>query len=244
MLGMTARQLPSKVVAKLELGMSEVKRRQSLEESQTLSYPSPLSPRDMIDRVIGTKRTFGVLTAAGAVLAFSAACGDFTSVPASLPTLTDSGTVYAINGAPPGAPTALHLFSGSRLAADANFFFDVAFDIDASGNIVLLPQRVVASGLASTHSVGFQAVAQDFAAVDKALKSGYRADTAHVTRPGQTVLIQSQDVNACSISITGTVIYAKLVVLSLDRAARRISIQYTVDPNCGFLSFASGVPKE
>jgi len=198
----------------------------------------------MIERLIRTKRTFGLVAVAGAALTFAAACGDFTAVPASLPTLTDSGSVYALNGAPPGAPTALHLYSGSRLAADASFFFDVAFDIDGSGNVVLLPQRVVASALSNSHTVGLQAVSEPFALLDKAPKSGYRADTAQVTRVGQTVVIQSQDPNACGISITGTTIHAKLVVLSVDRSARKLSIQYTVDPNCGFLSFAPGVPKE
>lgn len=198
----------------------------------------------MIHRVIRLKRTFGALVASGAVLLLAAACGDFTSVPASLATFTDSGTVFALNGAPVGAPSALHLYSGSRLAADATFFFDVAFDIDADGNPVLLPQRVVASGLTSTHSVGLQTVNTAFSELERAPKSGYRADTALVTRIGQTVAIQSHDLNVCGISITGTALHAKLVVLSVDRTARRLSIQYTVDPNCGFLSFLSGVPKD
>src|SRR5262249_31414399 len=143
MLGMNACQLPRKVVAKLELKMGEVKRHQSLEESLTASYPSPLNPLNMIHRAPRTKRSFRVfVAAAGVVLTLGTACGDFTSVPASLATITDSGTVFAINGAPPGSPTALHLYTGARLAADASFFFDIAFDINAQGDVVLLPQRV------------------------------------------------------------------------------------------------------
>lgn len=199
----------------------------------------------MTHPVTGTKRAIGALSVAtGAMLALAGACGDFTGVPASLSTLTDSGTVFALNGAPTGAPTALHLFSGSRLAADASFFFDIAFDIDASGNPVILPQRVVASGLAPSHSVGLQLVDVDFNTLDRAPKNGYRADTSLVTRIGKTVAIQSFDSNACGISVSGTSIVAKLVVLSIDRDARKLSIQFTVDPNCGFLSFAPGVPKD
>lgn len=192
----------------------------------------------------GRKRTFGALIAAGTTLVLAAACGDLTSVPASLATLTDSGTVFALNGAPVGAPTALHLYTGSRLAADATFFFDIAFDIDAAGNPVILPQRAVASGLTATHSVGLQTVDSPFASLEQAPKSGYRADTALVTRVGQTVAVQSQDTNICGVSINGSTIHAKIVVLSLDRTARKLSIQYTVDPNCGFLSFLPGVPKD
>lgn len=198
----------------------------------------------MIHRVTRTTRTFGALIAAGATLVFAAACGDFTAVPAQLATLTDSGTVFALNGAPVGAPTALHLYSGSRLAADATFFFDIAFDIDAQGNPVILPQRVIASGLTATHSVGLQAVDTPFSALEQAPKSGYRPDTALVTRIGQTVAIQSQDANLCGLSVSGSTIHAKLVVLSLDRTARKLSIQFTVDPNCGFRSFLPGVPKD
>ena len=33
------------------------------------------------------------------------------------------------------------------------------------------------------------------------------------------------------------------VVLSVDKAARTLQVQYAADPNCGFLSFDPGVPK-
>ena len=139
-------------------------------------------------------RTLSRLLALGMCVATvgAVACGDLTGVPASLPTLTDSGTVYAINGAPPGAPTALHVFSGSILNADATFIFDVAFDIDANGRVIYLPQKTVASGLAPTHSVGLQATTATFDAVTSAPKSGYRPDTALVANPGTVVLIQDR----------------------------------------------------
>ena len=183
-----------------------------------------------------------LVTATLAVTAI--ACGDLTGVPASLPTISDSGLVYAINGAPPNAPTSLHFYSGQRLAADANFFFDVAFDIDAAGNVLILPQRVVASGLAATHSVGLQKSDSSFASIQIAPRGGYRADTTLVTTAGVVILAQSNDANVCSFSLTGSTIYAKLVVTSVDRVARTLSVRYTVDPNCGFRSFQPGVPKD
>jgi len=195
----------------------------------------------MSDR-FSAKTRLAVFLAAGAVVIAAAACKSLTGVPASLSTVADSGTLYAINGAPSGAPTAVHMYTGSRTAADASFFFDVAFDIDASGNVILLPQRTVASGLTSTHGVGLQKSAQSYADVHAALKSGYRADTAMVVNTNQTVLVQVQD-PACAVSITGTSIYGKLVVLSVDKAARTLIVQYAADPNCGFLSFDPGVPK-
>jgi hypothetical protein len=199
----------------------------------------------MMHRPIAIVRAFAPVIA-GFLAAASAACGDFTGVPASLPTLSaDSATVYAINGAPLGAPTALHVFSGSILAADASFSFDVAFDINANGQVVFLPQRAVASGLASTHSVALQVDSSNtFDAITKAPNTGYRADTAVVARVGQVVLAQVSDVNACGFSISGTTLYAKMQVRSLDLARRTLKLRYTVDPNCGFRSFASGIPKD
>jgi hypothetical protein len=194
----------------------------------------------MSDRFSAPKRIAMLVVTVATVAA--AACKSLTGVPASLSTVADSGTVYAINGAPSGAPTAVHMFTGSRTAADATFFFDIAFDIDGSGNIVLLPQRVVASGLTSTHGVGLQTSTQSYADVHSGPKNGYRADTALVVVPNQTVLVQVQD-PACAVSITGTSIYGKLVVLSVDKAARTLQVEYAADPNCGFFSFDPGVPK-
>jgi hypothetical protein len=184
------------------------------------------------------------LIVAASVVAGSA-CSDFTGVPASLPTLADSGTAYAINGAPLGAPTALYVFGGSLVAADANFIFDIAFDLDSAGGIVLLPQRAVASGLAPTHTVALQVDStHDFDEITRAPGSGYRADTAITVRRNQVVLAQVADVNACTYSLTGSTVYAKFVVRAINREARTLSVRYTVDPNCGFRSFNPGVPKD
>jgi hypothetical protein len=199
----------------------------------------------MIHHSIGTTRKLAPVIAASLAFAI-AACGDFTGVPASLPTLSaDSATVYAINGAPSGAATALHVFSGTLLAADASFTFDVAFDINSSGEIVFLPQRAVASGLATTHTVALlKDSTSTFESVTRAPAGGYRADTALVARVGQVILAQVTDPNACGFSISGTTLYAKLQVRSLDVASRTLKLRYTVDPNCGFRSFASGIPKD
>lgn len=193
----------------------------------------PLRPKPILLALLAT-----TLAIAGA------ACGTLTGLPASLPTISDSGVVYALNGAPPGAPSALHLYSGTLLAADANFIFDVAFDIDASGNVVVIPERAVASGLAVTHTVALQKVTGTFEALMTAPKNGYRADTAVVAQVNQIIVVQSQDANACGTSLTGTTIYGKIIIDSIDVVARQIRIRYATDPNCGFYSFAPGLPKD
>ncbi len=185
-----------------------------------------------------------IFTLAAFVAAISAAsCGDLLTTPASLPTLTDSGVVYAINGAPLGAPTALQIAAGTLVPANSSFAFDVAFDIDSAGHVVFLPLKTVASGLATTHSVGLQVSQVTFDNLVSAPKTGYRADTALVGAAGVTILAQSNDVTTCGLAISGQNLYAKIVVTSVDPVARSMNITFTVDPNCGFVSFADGIPK-
>jgi hypothetical protein len=197
--------------------------------------------------VISSTRPAGrvAVFAVAAAMVVASACSDFTGVPASLPTMADSGTAYAINGAPLGAPTALYVFGGALVNADANFLFDVAFDLDANGGIVVLPQRDVASALASTHTVALQVDStHQFDEITRAPASGYRADTAVTVRRNQVVLAQVTDLNACTYSLTGSTVYAKFVVRAINREARTLEVRYTVDPNCGFRSFTPGVPKD
>jgi hypothetical protein len=179
--------------------------------------------------------------AAGLLVAI-VACGDVTAPRASLPTFSDTATVYALNGAPPGAPTALYVFGEIVVRADANFRFDIAFDFDANGRIILLPVRTVANGLATSHSVGLQTVSTTFDALTEAPKSGYRRDSTLTINPGTTVVIESADPAACGTSFIASTIYAKVVVEEVDLTARRMRTRFVVDPNCGFRSFATGVP--
>lgn len=185
----------------------------------------------------------GLVAAVAAVAAIS--CRDFTGVPASLITVTDSGTVFALNGAPLGAPTAIHGYSGQFVPATADFLFDIAFDLDDEGKIHVLPQRQVASGLQATHSVALATVPDSFEAVTAAPRGlTFRPDTALVVSRNQVVIAQITDANACSFSLTGTTLFAKMVVKAVNRVDRTMQVKFTVDPNCGFRSFAPGVPKD
>ncbi|HEY4219642.1 MAG TPA: hypothetical protein VGM67_21060 [Gemmatimonadaceae bacterium] len=197
----------------------------------------------MTDRILRPKSAIALFVAASLAIA-GAACSGFTGVPASLDTFEDSGVVYPLNGAPPGSPSALYIFSGELVPSDANFTFDVAFDVDSAGRIVVLPEPAVASGLAPIHTVSLQAVAGTYDALDRAPRSGYRADTALVAAVNQVIMVQSQDENACSVSLSGTTLYAKLVITAVDPVTHGMSIKYATNPNCGFVSFAPGLPKD
>ena len=203
----------------------------------------------MIHRSIGVKSKLAGLAVAVAALT-AVACKGFTDIPASLVTATESSTVYALNGAPLGAPTAIHAYAADGtgsgfVPATADFLFDVAFDLDSLSQIHILPQRQVASGLQPTHTVSLATVSDTFEAVTK-VPDGltFRPDTGMIIARNQVVIAQVQDATACSFSVTGTTLFAKIVVKSINRDDRTMSIKFTVDPNCGFKSFASGVPKD
>lgn len=205
--------------------------------------PSDMTCRTDFRKPRSRTRRAAVLAAA-ALATFGLACGDFTGVPASLPTISDTGTVYALNGAPAGAPSGLHIFTGTVVPIDQSFSFDVGFDLDSAGQIVIYPQRTVATALSTTtHSVGLQTVRDTFEAVLTAPKSGYKADTALVTQRNVVVLVQANDAGVCGLSLTGTSLYAKVQVTEVNRVTRQLKVRWTVDPNCGFVSFQPGVPK-
>jgi len=74
-------------------------------------------------------------------------------------------------------------------------------------------------------------------------KSGYRADTALVVQRNVVVLVQANDAGVCGLALTGTSLYAKFQITEVNRLTRQLKIRWTADPNCGFVSFQTGVPK-
>jgi hypothetical protein len=187
---------------------------------------------------------FIVAVSAAAVVACDGATG-----PSSPYTVyaVDTQTVFSLNGSYPTAPTAYSIFAGAvgqgLVRASSSLAFDIAFDIDATGNAVLKPVRTVASQLAAAHRVGLQTTDAAFETVTDAPKTGYRYDSTLVVPPNRTVLIESSDPTACANGLfSNPVIYAKLIVLAVDRSAGTLKLRYTGDPNCGKTSLI--VPKD
>lgn len=178
-----------------------------------------------------------------AALVATTACGDILGNKAALPTVTDTTLVFAVNGAPTNAPTALYLFGATVVPATTTFTFDIAFDLDTGNTVKLIPNSSLASALtANSHPVALQLSDKAFDAVTVAPTTGYHPDTVQVVPLGKTVLLQSQDALACQSSLVGTTVYGKVVVDSIDVKSRAMFIRFTSDPNCGFRSFAAGLP--
>jgi hypothetical protein len=84
-----------------------------------------------------------------------------------------------------------------------------------------------------------------FATVLEAPKDGYRPDTAATIGVGETLVAEIRDFQGvCITSLKGQTYYSKLSILSVDPALRRIVFIVTVNRNCGFRSFAPGIPQD
>ena len=174
-----------------------------------------------------------------ALAVLGVACGDPTLAKATYASGLASSTVYALTGAPASVPTALFFLTGPK-HADATFAFDVAFDLDASNRPVILPVRVVAGAVAGPKKrVGLQVVSGRFEALTEVPSTGYDTLNAKTVVPGAVLAVELVDPQACYSSynltiLTSQLIYAKLVVDSIDVPSRRLFVRTVVDPNCGY----------
>ncbi len=170
-------------------------------------------------------------------------CDDSTAIRAQFSNSELKPVVYAMNGTPSTLPAALALRYGTAQRIDANFFFDLAFDIKAAGMVEVYTQSLVASELAPRHRVGLQLSAQPFDAVTRAPTSGYAYDSLTTLPLGQTLLVDVLEQN-CANSFLGANIRGKITVDSVQFVPRRIFLHVLVNPNCGFRSLVPGEPKD
>jgi hypothetical protein len=170
-----------------------------------------------------------------ATLALTAiACSDVTKPKASFPSTLGSYELYPLVGAPAHAATAISFTSGA-VRADASFGFDVALDLDASGNPVVYPVRTVAGDLAGPMKrVGLQAVPGTFESVRDVPATGYDTLGAKTIVPGAVLAVELQEVIQCQYSAGGFYLYGKMVVDSVKPSPRRIFGRFVLDPNCGY----------
>ncbi len=186
-------------------------------------------------------RTFALVLVASA-LGLSA-CGNPTGIVAQLPTAADSYTVFALTGTPASSPSALNTYLRSAVRVDGAANFDVAFDLNATGGIIVYPVQKVVSSLTSTRTVGLKKVTGIFDSLAIA-PTGTYLDSTVVAARGDIIVIQSRrngTNDACQFDIS-PFIYSKIVIDSVATSTRTIALRAVIDPNCGFRSFAVGIP--
>ena len=177
-----------------------------------------------------------------AAVVLCSACGALKPPKAQFSTTSNSLIVFALNGGPPATPAGIDFLTASAVPVDANFYFNVALDIDSAGNVVVYPARRVANGLSAAISVGLQPVTGSFADYLQARKSGYTFDSTLVVPVGQVVGVNVLDATTCTVYSLGSSYFAKFIVDSIDVAHRALYTEVVSDPNCGYVSLGPGIP--
>jgi hypothetical protein len=188
-----------------------------------------------------TPRKFALALVASASML--TACGDPKLLQASLPTAQDIYTVFALTGTPAAYPSGINTYVRSAVRVDGNAAFDIAFDIDASGQAVIYPVQKIVSSLPTTRRVGLRRATQSFDSATIA-PSGTFADSVLTAKKGDVIFIQAQrnsSGDVCSFDLS-PYIYSKLVIDSISVPTRTIVAETVVDPNCGFRQLTSGIP--
>lgn len=191
-------------------------------------------------------RLSALLVAIGAVAAI-AGCDDSTAFRASFNNQEITPTVYAMNGTAVSLPSAISVRAGAVVRVDPSWSFDIAFDLDTAGAVLVHSARAVATELSPVNRVGFQTSTDSFAQITRAPTSGYTYDTTFTLPIGRTLLIDVNDFRGCSgQSFLGINIRAKLVIDSVDLTKRAIYPKLLINRNCGFRSLvpAGELPKD
>lgn len=186
----------------------------------------------------------------GAAVSFGAsACDNPNTTDNLVAVIADTLTVYALSGTPPSYPAAFLASSGAVTRADGGFNFDVAFDINASNQVVVYPQKLVGvpcvvgalncGGAAGGKPVGLQRVTVAFDSLTRGPTAGYQFDSTFTLTPGQSLAMQVQSASECPLSFS-TVSYSKFVIDSIDITRRAIYFRSVINPNCGYRSLVPG----
>ena len=188
------------------------------------------------------RRGLLVLTLAG--LAGIAACEDPFTPQAAGPNIDQSFELWALTGTPVSYPSAVVVassFGPFALRLDASGSFDLAFDIDTTGRLVVYPVSSIVAPVSGTREVQFLRGVGPYNTIVEAPRTGWTSDTVLVVNEGQTFLVKVTTL-VCQYDIRQQV-YAKFAVDSILVADRRIKLSARINPNCGFRSLLSGVPE-
>ncbi|MBI2407982.1 MAG: hypothetical protein HYV19_06760 [Gemmatimonadetes bacterium] len=187
----------------------------------------------------GRRAAFATLLTVAAALA-SAACSDPFKLKAQYANEPFVYSVYGLTSAgPANAAAALDLVSRATVKVDGSFGFDVAFDFDGQGKIRVIPQPLVGSSANGSRAVALQRLNGAYESVMLAPAHDYVADSVMTVLPGETVVVRLT--SASCIYQLSSFMFAKLVVDSV-KTGGLIFGRGVINPNCGFKSFADGIP--
>jgi len=177
------------------------------------------------------------------VVALAAACGyDPLGKPNNDNVVDSLVSLYALSGTPPRTPSAYYL--GNYFVVphtvsiqDPGANFDFAVDLDSAYRPVLRTTGSLRMGRGS----GVQVTTLPFDSILIAPSGGYQLDSAVTIPVGGRAIVHSRQ-SQCDTGIF-VVYYAKLEILAVDSASRRIDFKILVNDNCGYRSLEPGRPR-
>lgn len=178
----------------------------------------------------------GLVGLAAAMLA----CQEPFRLQAQFPNFDETFELWALSGSSPAYPSALVVASATATRVEPSGSFDLAFDIDADGRLVVSPVSKIVQPLSGTRGVALQRSAASYDELLEAPTSGWLPDSTLLVNPGGVFLARVSSL-ACTYGASPEV-YAKFSVDLVDAATRRIVLRGRINPNCGFRSLAAGLP--
>lgn len=148
--------------------------------------------------------------------------------------------VWALTGSPANFPTVILVPQRLTVRPDAAGSFDLGFDIDPDGRLLVLPVSRVVVAPGANRRIGIIRSGEPYNVITEAPRDGYVYDSTLAVNVGQTFIVQVQT-QYCQLELN-QVVYAKYMVDSVIPEERRIRLSGRVNPNCGFRSFAAGIP--
>ena len=171
------------------------------------------------------------------------ACSSDPYAPKALYTVNaDTLRILALNGTAAEAQSGVRLLTGRSQVPDFSEQFDFALDINANGQVVLIPRSKVVT-CTTTCQLGVRVVRADsvkFEDLYDAPKSGYTYDSLTTLPVGSTALFVTKEIYCQPSNISTYDLYAKMVVDSVHLAERAVFARVVTDPNCGFRGLVPG----
>ena len=181
------------------------------------------------------------LAVLAALVVAAAACSDPFALKAQYANMPFVYSMYGISGSgPANAPAALDFATQATVRVDGTFAFDIAFDFDGHGKIRIIPQKLVGAAITGARTVGLQRLTGAYEAVVEAPARNWEFDSTLTVLPGEVIGVRITSSNCVYQSSTEN--YSKLVIDSV-KAGGLIFGRGVTNPNCGFKSFADGIPK-
>lgn len=168
-------------------------------------------------------------------------CDDPFQLQARLPNFDRGFEVWAITGSPATLPSALVVPTATVTRLDVSGSFDIAFDIDAEGRVVVLPVSRVVQPITGVRGVAVRRLSGVYNTILDVPNTGWVDDSVLVVAPGEAFGVRSTSLY-CQFELRQQV-YAKFYIESADPVTRKIVLLARINPNCGFRSLADGVPE-